>query len=52
MPLYHTMKLPLILHTRILILKLVFYFNILHVNITTAKKILFQNYTWNGIMVK
>lgn len=38
MPLYHIMKLPLILHTRILLLKLVFYFNILHVNITTSKK--------------
>lgn len=38
MPLYHNMKIPLILHTRILIFKLVFYFNILHVNITKSKK--------------
>lgn len=32
------MKIPLILHTRILLLKLVFYFNILHVNITKSKE--------------
>lgn len=34
MPLYHNMKIPLILYTRILIFKLVLYFNILHMNIT------------------
>lgn len=34
MPLYHILKIPLILYTRILIFKLVLYFNILHMNIT------------------
>lgn len=38
MPLYHNMKISLIVHTRILLLKLVFYFNILHLNITNLKK--------------
>lgn len=34
MPLYHNMKIPLILYTRIVIFKLVLYFNILHMTIT------------------
>lgn len=34
MPLYHNMKIPLMLYTRILIFKLVYNFNILHMNIT------------------
>lgn len=34
MPLYHNVKIPLTLYTRILIFKLILYFNILHMNFT------------------
>ena len=50
MPLYHNMKIPLILYTRILIFKLVLYFNILHMNITknSISELLYEMVLWSN----
>ena len=50
MPLYHNIKIPLILYTRILIFKLVLYFNILHMNITknSISELLYEMVLWSN----